>query len=162
MVGRSRQPNSEPHAQAVYAYPIGIVKVLYLWCNYGLGWLLGTVPLLVKGRCVIHDRGMLDVVADPARYRLRPPGALAATILRSAQRPQLVVILDTAPEIVVARKGEIDLAQAAQLRERYLALKTGSAERFVVDGSLSVDQISNAVAIRTFELVADRYRGVVR
>jgi len=162
LVNRRRESTSEPHAQPAYSYPIGAVKVLYLSFNYGLGWLLGTYTLLVKGRCVIHDRGMLDVVADPARYRLRPLGVFASAFLRSAQRPLMVVILDTAPELVVARKGEIDLANATELRMRYLALNTGSAERFVVDGSLSIDEISNAVALHTFELVADRYQGVAR
>lgn len=113
-----------------------------------------------RGRVVVFDRHFFcdyhasDVVARPGRsLASRLHGVFLDRIY---PRPDLVVLLDVAPEVAVARKGEDTVEGSARRREEYLALE-GVVPRFVaVDAGRPIDDVVADVAGHVVALIAER------
>lgn len=115
-------PVTNPHAQKPRGRLASAVKTLMFIADYWLGWLRSVYPAKVRSTLVVFDRYYHDMLIDPVRYRLPLNCLLPKFLAWSVPQPDLWLILDAPPEILVARKGEITLQAAQELTIKYRSL----------------------------------------
>jgi len=101
-------------------------------------WYLRVMPQLRKGRVVLADRYIYDILTG---YKNRPMDyhvALRERLCRSYPKPDIGILLDSDPQIIFRRKPQLNEQQLLRAREAYHEI----AERFdfrILDTSISVD-----------------------
>jgi thymidylate kinase len=98
----------------------------------------------LRGRVVVFDRHGLDAAVAAAR-----PGGTATRLRRrllagALPRPDVLVVLDAPAEVLLARKGEHDLATLEAQRDRYRALAARRAAA-LVDATADADVVRREV-----------------
>jgi thymidylate kinase len=129
-----------PHGAEPRGGIASMAKLGWLWLNWWAGWWGGLRGEAARG-LVLFDRYHGDLLVDPRRYRYGGPMALVRLIVRLMPQPDLVVFLDAAPEILLARKQEVGHAALEASRERYLRLCQGGGRFVVVDASLPLEEV---------------------
>jgi thymidylate kinase len=134
---------TRPYSEAASSRP-GVA-----WAK--LAWYLGLFAMaalqerfwILRGRTVVFDRWFYDFIVDPRRAKI----ALAyrpAWVFAPRRSNVVRIYLDVTPQEAVDRKGELTLAQATFLSERYLAF----ASRFacaVIDGGQSTIEVHRVI-----------------
>lgn len=100
-------PVTEPHAHTPYPRWLSLAKLLYLFCDFWLGWVLRIRPVVRRGGNVIMERGWWDLLVDQRRYRLDVPPSLIRMLGRLLPRPNLTVVLTGPAASLLARKAEL-------------------------------------------------------
>ena len=102
---------SEPHGEQPYGTVVSTLKVLALFVDYWLGWILRVRPFVRDGGWVVLERGWWDLVVDPRRYRLRPGGRLVRALGRLLPAADLILVLEAPAATLLARKAELPEAE---------------------------------------------------
>lgn len=118
-------PASDPHAAKPYAYLLSILKVFYMFLDYVVGWWVKVGPARRQGSNVVLERGWLDLIVDPRRYRLKPHPRLIPVLYRLLPSPDATFVLVADPAILIARKNEISRSELERqtAQWRHLALR---------------------------------------
>jgi hypothetical protein len=97
------------------------------------------------------------MLADPVRYRLPPGFPLARWVAPLVPQPDVWIVLQAEPQVLVSRKGEITLEAAEQLTGRYreLARQLGAV---VVDSGGDRAQTVADVLAPLLGFLAERQR----
>lgn len=105
---------------------------------------------LARGRVVVFDRHYL---ADYAAHDMSGAASLplsrrihGALLRRAYPRPDVVVLLDAPPEVLLARKGEGTVESLQRRRNDYLAFGRTAPGFTVVDASRPLDEVVATVA----------------
>lgn len=89
-----------------------------LWFRF----LVLVLPNLRRGRVVLGDRYIYDILIG---YKNRPTqyfSRLRAMLCRLYPKPDMTILLDAPPEIIHARKPQLDVVQLADISARYRTL----------------------------------------
>jgi len=145
---------TEPHGLPPRGPLMSTAKLLYLWVDYVIGYLLRVRPRMVRSTFVIFDRYYHDLLIDARRFRYGGPKWLAKIIGHLIPLPDLILILDAPADVLQSRKQEVAkeeserqafayriLAQSAQLRPRSV----------LIDATESLDQVVHGCVRATFE-----------
>jgi thymidylate kinase len=152
-------PNTDPHGQTPRGSLASMVKALYLWADYGLGYYLRLYPLLAGSALVIFDRYYYDLLIDTRRFRYGGPRWLVGLIARLIPRPDMVLILDAPAEVLQARKQEVPVQESARQVEAYRALAKSATIRgraVLVDASRPLEEVVRQCVDGTLALLAER------
>lgn len=115
-------PVTDPHIQPPLGAVASIAKVIDLWLDYTLGFLLRILPDLIRTQLVLFDRCFYDLLVDSKRIRYGGPPWLLRAAARLSPGPDLVVLLDAPPEAIRLRKREVPHEEVARQRTAYLEL----------------------------------------
>lgn len=121
VAGKARESPTadDPHGKSPHGLVKSILKLGWLWLNWWLGWWRELRPASHDG-LVMFDRYHGDLLIDPRRYRYGGPMRLAKVASRLMPQPDLILFLDAAPEVLLARKQEVGREALERSRERYL------------------------------------------
>lgn len=147
-----------PHRQQARPAGVSLPRVLVHFADYWLGYWLRVRPALVRSNLVLFDRYADDASVDPARYRF--PDSLRGALgwmSRFAPRPDITLVLDAPPRVVLARKQEIEHAAAARLRAGYLERGLTGAGFFVLDAAQAAPELSARAAAALIDVLASRF-----
>jgi len=97
---------TDPRAHPPYGRVLSMLKVLYLWVDYVVGWRL-RVRRFAKRGWVIIERGWPDVLVDPLRYRLSGGHRMLRLLERFVPAPDLCIVLEAPVATLLARKQEL-------------------------------------------------------
>jgi thymidylate kinase len=101
-----------------------------------------------QGFLVIADRhSLLDMLADPERYRYGGETGWVRMALRVVPAPDMVVLLDASPEVLQARKQELTPAKTAYLRRKYLEIFEDWPNCLIVDAARPLDEIVSEILL---------------
>lgn len=125
--------------------------------DYWLGYLLLLLPALVRSSLIIFDRYYYDMPADPERYRYGGPRKLLELLCRAVPRPDLTLLLDAPADVIVARKDELTLPEAAHLRASYLAIREGVANLHLLDAAQPAEAVLAQANRIIFDEMARRF-----
>lgn len=141
-------PVVDPHDQPPRGAAAALAKVLVFWARYVAGGFWWLAPRRIRTRLVVFDRYYHDILADPLRYRVAP-GSLAARLARLLARrvpqPDLVFVLDAAPEVLLARKREVPEEECRRQCAAYRQLAREFSNVRVVDAELPLEQVTARV-----------------
>lgn len=116
---QTTQNYTHPYAEApVKSKLSGSLRLVYYLGAFFLTkcWLR---VLTERGNVFVLDRSFVDFAADLARARI-PDFSLPKWLIRLFTPKGTLLFLDALPDTVVKRKGELQLAKATVLRQRYL------------------------------------------
>ena len=97
----------DPHGSAPVVDPHGtpprsalgsVLKLIYYWVDYTLGYVLSVRPKLARSQLVVFDRYYHDLLVDPRRYRYGGPTWWARLLGRTIPSPDLFLYLDAPPD----------------------------------------------------------------
>lgn len=150
---------SDPHAKKSYGFALSLVKLLYLWVDYTVGYFLKVYPRLARSTLVLFDRYYDDLLVDPRRYRLSPAALpIARQIAHLIPRPELWIILDGPPEILHQRKRELPLEETVRQREAYLNLAKRLPNAAVIDSAQPLEAVISNTGQAIVAVLSDRTR----
>jgi thymidylate kinase len=154
LVGSKEGDPSKPHAREPHGPLLSLALLTYDWVDFFLGTWLRIVPLTAKGGLVVMERGWFDIAVDPRRYRLAVSPKLVAFLGRLIPGPDLVIVLQTDPEVLIRRKAELPLPELSRQMSRWRQISFSQRTiRLTLDASLDpgllVDQATRALLTRT-------------
>ncbi len=109
---------TKPYSEAPVSSPLnGGLRLAY----YLLAFLVARIWLALgrmRGKVLVMDRSFVDFAADLTRSRI-PDYPLPTRLLTFCAPRGLLLFLDVDPQLALARKRELELEKAKELRERY-------------------------------------------
>lgn len=140
---------TEPYVKPMRSAPTSVVKVLYLFVDWWLAWLLRVWPAVRRGDSVIIQRPWLDMAVDPSRYRLDLPRWLVPLLGRLLPDPDVTILLTAPPEVLASRKRELSVdelaASLSRWRETIGAVRRSATVDVSGDVASTVDSIHEAI-----------------
>ena len=130
----------DPHGRPPRGYFTSCLKLGWLWLNWWVGWWTGLRQAGSQG-VVLFDRFHGDLLVDPCRYRYGGPMWFAAIATRLMPQPALVLFLDAATDVLLARKQEVSRSALEDSRRRYLELGQGNPRFVVIDAGRPLEQV---------------------
>jgi GTPase SAR1 family protein len=134
--------SSSPHARKPNGALVSVLRVVYYWIDFFLGLHLRVQPIRARGGFVVIERGWWDFAVDPRRYRLTGTQRLVTLLGRLLPSPDIVMVLETTPELLRKRKTELpgeELSrQMAKWRQIELPRRTVRVE---LDASKGLDEL---------------------
>lgn len=149
-------PVTEPHQHEPYPLPLSVLKVLYLWCDYMLGWLLRVRPHVARGGSVLLERGWWDLAVDPRRYRLAPLPRLIRFTAALLPRPDATVVLRAPTDVLLRRKQELPAAELSRQQAAWAAAPRGVMRPVYIDAAQPLDTVMSDVAAALHDAVRPR------
>ncbi len=146
-----------PRAQQIKTY--GMLRAMVYPIYYGMSYFLGH-PLLWKEKAcaglVIFDRYFYDFLIQ--RELMKCPKWFIRWIGKLIPRPNIVVSLQTKPEIVYKRKQELTMDEIKRQNEICGKFIAGFPGGFSVDASSSVEKIVNQVKWIIVEKIKEKQK----
>ncbi len=136
---------SEPHREQAYPTWLSGAKLIFLWLDHLLGWLLRVRPRLLSGGDVIVERGWWDLAVDPRRYRLQPAPRLVDLLGRLLPRPDVTIVLGGDAATIAGRKAELSIEETERQLTMWRGLSTSRLRAREVDTSRPLDTVLASV-----------------
>ena len=118
-------------------YPVwlSILRTLYVFVDFVLGWIVHVRPVVRAGGWVLIERGWWDLVVDPRRLRLQGSTGLARLLAAIAPRPDLFLILEAPADVVRSRKSRASDAEVVRQVRLWQTILPGRARRAYLDAN---------------------------
>lgn len=155
----SQAPTIDPHGQPARSALTSVLKAIYLWADYVIGYLVRVYPRVAAAKLVIFDRYYHDLLVDPKRFRYGGPMWVARLIAYVIPVPDLILLLDAPANVLQARKQEVSPDESARQVDAYRAVAVSRAMRgraVLIDASQPLEVVAKACADRTFAFLARR------
>jgi thymidylate kinase len=155
----AQAPSTDPHGQPPRGALLSVVKILFLWADYFLGYLLRVYPRLASARLVIFDRYYHDLLVDERRFRYGGPRWLSRLVAHAIPLPDLLLILDAPAEVLQSRKREVPLKESARQAEAYRRVAISPAvhgRAALIDASQPLADVAQECADKTLAILAYR------
>lgn len=139
IVGKRLEPgvNHDPHGQKLNSPIRSAVRVLYYLVDFTLGDLVRLRFGAHHRDVVVVERGWLDMIIDPQRYRLRS-NRLCSLLQPLVPKADLLVLVVVPPEVAYARKAELPLHEIERQYMAWRSLDRGFRNRIELDGQAPV------------------------
>lgn len=139
-------PVTEPHGKVPYSRWISLGKASYLFIDYLLGWIARVRPFAGRGGWVVIQRGWWDMAVDPRRYRLSSSRRLLWLMGRVLPSPDLLLVLEAPPEVVFARKEELELQELERQMRSWREDLPAGQKRVYLDATLPPDEVARTAS----------------
>jgi thymidylate kinase len=142
LLRRREGPPTLPHAEPPRAFLASAMRAVCYWFVYStFGYYVNIHPALARSTLVLHDRHLVDGLVDPRRYRYAGSPGLLRLIWRLVPKPDLIILLDAAPEVLQARKQELPFDEMVRQRAAYFSLVGTMPYGHVVDVARPLHQV---------------------
>ncbi|HBP89341.1 MAG TPA: hypothetical protein PKK23_02850 [Nitrospirales bacterium] len=138
---RKTQATQSPHASPPRGVFASLFKLGLWWADYFIGYWLDIYRRLVSSTFVVFDRYYYDLLVDARRYRYGAPRCLAILVGKFIPKPDLVILLDAPPEILLQRKQEVEFEELVRQRAGYKKVVNSLPNGNIVDSSKPLDQV---------------------
>lgn len=135
---------------------MSVLKLIFWWVEYWLGFMFKVWPQAIQSTLVIFDRYYFDLLVDPLRYRFSEPKGFARLVAKLIPQPQLVIFLDAPAEVIHSRKQELGLEELERQRQAYRALVQAMPNGYIVDASRPSDQVAHNVEKILLDFMANK------
>lgn len=113
-VGAQDKNFTEPHRRGPAGPLSSLVRLLYYWFDYAVGYQVSGRRDLQFEHISLFDRYVYGFLIDPIRSRIELPEWLRAVVVRLSPQPDLVFLLFAKPETIHARKQELPLEEISR------------------------------------------------
>jgi thymidylate kinase len=145
-----------PHSLPPRSLPASLLKAAWWLICYTLGYCAAVRPNLARGGLVVNHRYLVDAIVDRKRYRYRGPVWLLKWIWAVVPRPDVLFLLDAAPEIIYRRKQEVPFEEIARQVEAYRAVIGTLPIGRIIDASRPPAQVADDVQWLALDQMAQR------
>jgi hypothetical protein len=106
VLGTEKSNPAQPHGRPAHSRAASLLLLGYYWLDMVLGGWLRVWPFRMRTGLFVNERGWWDIAVDPHRYRLSVPPWLIRALGALLPHPDLALILDTSPDVLLQRKSE--------------------------------------------------------
>jgi O-antigen/teichoic acid export membrane protein/thymidylate kinase len=145
-----------PHSLPLRSLPASLAKAGYWFLYYTLGYYPTAYRDRARGCLAINHRYLLDALVDPRRYRYSGPRWLLRLIWKACPKPDLVILLDAPPDVILSRKQELAPQETARQCAAYRLLVGRLSYGRIVDASGSIADVVGAVQQTLLTALAER------
>ncbi|MBK8987185.1 MAG: hypothetical protein IPM39_14080 [Chloroflexi bacterium] len=137
-----RQGKIEHYHKPPHSSWRSVLKLAAMWLDWLVGYVVYVHGRRARGFLVIADRhSLLDVQADPLRYRYGGSPRWARLAARFLPMPNVVLLLDAPTAVLQTRKQELTVEKMNELRQNYLNLVQTCGCGCVIAASQPLDQV---------------------
>lgn len=102
---------TNPHRAKPSGFVMSMIRMTYYWLDYIIG-----VPILLRKevhyeKYSFYDRYIYDFLVDPYRTRVKLPYWIRSSFTKIVKQPQIIFVLNAAPDIIYDRKQELTLEE---------------------------------------------------
>lgn len=141
---RGSAPN--PHSQPTRSRLASLAYFGFHWIEFFAGSHLAFRWVPFRGGMVVIDRFYYDFFVDQARYRLNVPMPFVNAAMVPLKHPDIAVLFDAPPEVLFARKQELNLAELQRQRLAFKAATKLIPNLVVVDASQPIEVVARSLA----------------
>jgi thymidylate kinase len=141
------QEVTQPHSRPAYGVARSLMKLVYLYIDYLVGFAFKVWPALVRSTFYVSDRYYHDLTVDPARYRYGASLGVARWLGRLMPRPDLVFVLDAPANVVLSRKREVTPAECERQASAYRELTQYGAHVRLIDAARPPEEVARNVRL---------------
>jgi len=134
-----------PHSLPPRSRAFSLAKTLYYFADHWLGYWGKIFPAKVRNELVVFDRSFEDVLVDPIRYRLSAGSTFARFLQQLLPAPDLTIVLEAEPELVHARKPELEIVELRRQREVLRQLASRTPRCRIISAAQLPDQVAQEV-----------------
>ena len=135
-----------------------VVKLMAMVLDWQVGYWRTVRPARSRGDLVITDRhALLDLIADPLRYRYGGPIDLIRWVSRLAPNPTFIFLLDAPVPVLRERKQELSVERAETLRTAYLQLLRTLPNGRVINAAQPVNRVVSDILSHLILLMEESY-----
>ena len=147
---------TDPHGRPARGAGVTALKLLGLLAANWIAYLAVVQPRVAKGRLVLFDRYIADALVDQKRYRIPSECRWLVRVIASlVPQPDLYVVLDAPPLVLLSRKQEVSPYEAERQRREYRLLMRVLQHCLVVDASGPIGTVVDEVVAK----IVDRRLG---
>lgn len=147
---------SRPHARPPHGRALSFLALCYYWGDFLIGQTLRVFPWRVRTHLVISERGFWDMGVDPLRYRLRVPRYPVQLLGSFVPTPDLVLVLEAAPALLLSRKSEITTEDLARQLRAWREILPRRARIAFLDVSRPLEAVLEAAVDETYGVLEER------
>ena len=142
-----------PHQNKNYNFPLSVCKLIYCVIKYNLTWFICNHKNYIGSTVFLFDRYFIDIFADPKRYRIGLDSKFIRFAYKFIKKPDLLIILDVDPEILIKRKVEVPFEEIIRQHLKYREIEKFHKNIKIVNGNQSIEKVSadcNDIIGKTF------------
>jgi len=159
LLGRQAANTSHPHGRKPHGKVASNALLAYHWLDFMLAGWLRLQPYRTRTGLAVVERGWWDLSVDQRRYRLNVSSSLVRALGRLLPQPDLIVLLEAAPQVLAARKSEIDDDEIARQMARWRSAVPKGVPHVVLDASAPPLEIALQVREVLIDLLERRAVG---
>lgn len=133
--------NPNPHGHGKQNVFKSLVRFLYYYSDYLIGYYILVFPELVRKNLVCFDRYYYDYFVDLHRYRFTLPQWLPKALSFLVPKPDIIIVLSAPPEVMHARKRELSIEELMRQHISYAALADKLPNCYSIDSTRPVSQV---------------------
>lgn len=122
---------------------LGILRLVRNLIRAWLSYLIAIAPAVRRGKVVIGDRWLYGYVAQPEALKFGGPAWLASLMLRLMPQPDVVMVLQAPPELILSRKSELTLAELTAEAARWADI---SPRAVFLDASRPAEELAGSIS----------------
>lgn len=154
--GKHPADPTTPHAQHPRGRLASLLVLAYHWSDFLLGGWLKQWPVRVRTGLVVVERGWWDIAVDRRRYRLDAPAGLVRALGALLPTPDLALILEASPSVLLERKAELPLVELERQTDAWRAVLPHRVRAIHLDASLAVEEIADRARENVVEFLEAR------
>jgi len=159
LVGSRPADPTRPHERAPHGPLASAVALGYYWLDFLMGHLALFVPFKARTGLVVVERGWWDMCVDPARYRIDAPHWLLKALGHLLVQPDLVIVLEAEPEVLMARKAEIERHELARQTREWREIMPRRVKRVFIDATAPLEEVQAAAREAVVSALSHRAAG---
>ena len=140
----NRQIVTNPHALPPRSQVTSILKIFFILAKYyAFYFYISSIDIVfAKTTIVFWDRHLVDIIADPLRYRVNLSNVIKKLILLYP-KPVKIFVVNAPPHVTLSRKCETDYPTALEIYNSYCSLSSTFSSVTCIDAEQSLDSNSN-------------------
>ena len=138
---KDQGPVHEPHAQPVRNAFASILKSLFYFADYTVGYWWSIWPSRVRSTLILFDRYFYDLIVDPKRLRYGGPQWVPRFLAKCIPAPDLIIYLDAPSEVLLSRKQEVSASELERQQREYSILINKLQNGYKVDASKPLAEV---------------------
>ena len=134
-------PDLAPPTVSKYKGGISLIRFVYYWLDFVLGYWLKIYPIKAQTTLVIGERYFPDVLVNPARYGFDVPRWMMRLAAKWVPQADMVILLEDDPVAINARKDELTVEKIAELLAKYKQELSHWKNPVVINTSKGIDDV---------------------
>jgi len=137
--------NLAPPSVSKYKGGVSLIRFVYYWLDFVLGYWLRIYPKKAQTTLVIGERYFPDVLVNPVRYGFSVSPWIMRLAAKCVPQADMIILLDDDPVAINARKDELSVEAITDLLDKYKKELSHWKNPVIVNTANGVDDVVEQV-----------------
>lgn len=156
LAGTAPIDTTRPHGRPPHPPVVSAIALAYYWFDSLLGALALFAPVKARTGLIVVERGWWDTCIDPARYRITAPGWILQALGNLLMQPDLVIVLEAEPDVLMARKQEVERDELTRQARAWREALPRRVKRVYIDASAPLHEVRAGAREAVVSALSDR------